>query len=188
MQVVNQDTGEILDNAQIFSEEPVSKAKGGNRSRENEDFVMLYRHFIKQIADLGLENPTALRVLLFLIRHMDGMNAIGVQQTLIADMTGLVRQTVSKSISYLQENGWIQVFKLGRSNIYVINPQVVWTSYAGQKSYCKFQGSLMLSSDDQWDIRKPDKSQIKYLDPLMAARMAEVEFPESPASADGEKA
>lgn len=177
--VVNADTGELIEHAQIFTDDPVSQPSNRDRSREDSDFVKLYRQFIQQIADLGMENPTALRVLLFLIRHMDGCNAIGVQQNLIADKTGLVRQTVSKAINYLHDNGWIAIYKLGRSNIYLINPDVVWTSYADQKDYCKFKGSLMLSRDDQWEMPKAQrKTQIKHLDPLVMQKMAMAEFPE----------
>lgn len=177
--VIDTETGEVIEHAQIITDEPVSRPSNRDRSREDSDFVKLYRQFIQQISDLGVDNPTALRVLLFLIRHMDGCNAIGVQQSLIANKTGLVRQTVSKAITYLHDNGWLAIYKLGRSNIYVINPEVVWTSYADQKEYCKFKGSIMLSRDDQWTVPKTQKTQIKYLDPLVMQRMAAAEFPEA---------
>lgn len=179
VKAVNTDTGEIIDNPMILSGEPVKEPSERNRAREDRDFVKLYRRFIQQISDLGISNPTALRVLLFLIRHMDGTNAIGVQQTLIAAKTGLVRQTVSKAINYLHENGWIAIYKLGRSNIYVINPEVVWTSYADQKAYCRFNCSLMLSRDDQWDISSEHNVKVKYLDPDIIKKMAVAEFPEA---------
>lgn len=178
MQAYSIDTGEIMDNAQIVSNGPVKEPSNKDEARENKDFVMLYRHFIKQISDLGVENPTALRILLFLIKHMDGFNAIGAPQKLIASMLGLSRQTVSTHIAYLQDHGWIEIYKLGKANVYIINPEVVWTSYAGQKAYCKFQGTFLLDSDDQWAIPTRERTQVKYLDPLMLAKMAGVEFPE----------
>lgn len=179
--VVDKTTGEIIDRAAIYSEETVSKPSGASRSREDSDFVKMYRRFIQQIADLSMESPTALRVLLFLIRHMDGMNAIGVPQKLIAEMIGVSRQTVNTAITYLADHGWIEVYKLGKANIYVVNPDVVWTSYADQKQYCKFQATMLLSGEDNWDVRRADRSQIKYLDPLAAKEMAEREYP-NPAS------
>lgn len=179
MQVINTDTGEIIDNPQIVSGSPVKNANNIDRAHENKDFVMLYRHFIKQISDLGVQNPTALRILLFLIKHMDGTNAIGAPQKLIANMLGLSRQTVSTHIAYLQEHGWIEIYKLGKANVYVINPEVVWTSYADQRQYCKFQGTFLLDSEDQWAIPSQERTKIKYLDPLTLLKMAKDEFPET---------
>lgn len=183
--VVDKSTGEVIEQAVILSDEPVNKASGQNRARENADFVMLYRRFIAQIADLGADNTTALRVLLFLIKHMDGTNALGVPQKLMSEMMGISRQTVNGAIKYLEQHGWIQVYKLGKSNVYVVNPDVVWTSYADQRAYCKFQGTFLLSSEDNWAIRSQDRTQVKYLDPLTARQMADAEFPDAPQSKDG---
>lgn len=135
---------------------------------------MLYRYYVKQIADLGLKNPSALRVLLFLITNMDGTNAIGVTQELIAEMTHLAKRTITKAIAYLQENGWLEVFKLGRANVYVINPNVVWTSYADQKQYCKFQGTFMLSGEDNWELSKNKTSHVKQLNQLTPATIKKI--------------
>ena len=140
----------------------MSEEKKKPRSREDKDFVKMYRKFIKAIADLSMKNPTALTILLFLIRNMDGLNAIGVSTTAIGSLTGYSRQTVSKSIKYLKENGWIEIFKQGTSNIYVINPDVVWTSYAEQKAYCNMKSSLLLSSDDNWEICVNPKAKDHY--------------------------
>ena len=186
--VVDKSTGEVIEKAAIFSSSPVSKASGHTRARENQDFVMLYRKFIAQIADLGAENTTALRVLLFLIKHMDGTNALGVPQKLMSDMMGVSRQTINGAIRYLEQNGWIQVYKLGKSNIYVVNPDVVWTSYADQRAYCKFQGTFLLSSEDNWEITSKDRTQVKYLDPLTVREMADREYPDAPASRSSKRA
>lgn len=172
MQVVNTDTGEIIDHARTSPKQQPT-AKQDSRRTENQDFVMLYRHYVQQIADLGMKNSTALKVLLFLIRNMDGTNAIGVTQSLIAEMTGLARQTVSKAIKYLDENGWLQIYKLGKANVYVVNPDVVWTSYADQKQYCKFTGTLMLSSVDNWEIQQQNTSRVKQLKPMTIAKIAQ---------------
>lgn len=171
MKVLDRSTGEIIDNAESLPDQKPT-AKQDNRSRDNQDFVMLYRHYVQQIADLGMKNPSALKVLLFLIRNMDNTNAIGVTQDLIADMTKLSRQTVSKAIHYLVKEGWMQIFKLGRANIYVVNPDVVWTSYADQKRYCKFRGTIMLSSEDNWQISRNNTTKVKQLAPMTINKIA----------------
>lgn len=132
--------------------------------REDKDFVKMYRKFIKEISDLSFENPTALKILLFLIRNMDGSNALAITTESISQMVSLSRQTVSKQVKYLAEHGWLEIFKLGTTNVYVVNPDVAWTSYAEQKKYCKFQGSLLLSGDDNWEVKQREKNFYKYVD------------------------
>lgn len=178
--VLDKGTGEELpaNRVEVLPDGPVDTPQDDNRARQDKDFVKLYRRFIQQISDLGLENAAAMRVLLFLIRHMDGTNAIGVSQKLIAEMVGYSRQTVSYAVTYLQQHGWIAIYKLGKANIYVVNSSVVWTSYADQKAYCKFQGSVMLSSDDNWELRKSDKGKLKYLYRPAAEQMAAEQYPD----------
>lgn len=167
---VNQDTGEIVGKVVSESQE---------RAHDNRDFVMMYRRFISQIADLGVEDAQALRVLLFLIRHMDTKNALAVPMSLMSDMLGLTRQTVSSKIKFLASNGWISVYKLGRQNVYVVNPDVVWTAYGDQKAYCKFEANVLLSDEDNWKInKKRDSIGLRHIDRDVLKTLAEKEFPE----------
>lgn len=165
MKVADIETGEII-----------GTVKKERTDKQNKDFVMLYRRFIEQIAELGMKDAQALRVLLFLVKHMDGSNALVVPMTLISDMLNITRQTVSAKIKYLENNGWICVYKSGRQNVYVINPEVVWTSYAYQKTYCKFEANVMLGSQDNWRIAKKDGLNLKHIDMNILKQMAEKEF------------
>lgn len=157
-------TGEILDD--------------NDRSKENRDFVMLYRKFVSQVAELGMTDVQALRVLLFLIRHMDTKNALVVPMTLMSDMLGITRQTVSTKIKYLQEHGWIQVMRVGRQYVYTINPDVAWTSYADQKQYCRFEANVMLSADDNWELKGKNRVTLRHLDKSVLKALAAQEFDE----------
>lgn len=147
---IDENTGEILDRTEVDSS-------------KNHDFVQLYRQFIADIADLGLKDGIALQVLLFLVRNMDGANALACPMKLIAEMLHVTRQTVSTKLKYLSDNGWITVGRIGRQNIYIVNPDVVWTSYDYQKQYCKFQATVMLSADDNLALAKIDTTRVKYV-------------------------
>lgn len=148
--------------------------KETSRNKENQDFVMLYRHYINQIADIGLQDAKALTVLLFLVRNMDGKNSLIISMKMLSEMLDMSRQTLSKKIKFLQDNGWIQVFKVGTANAYVINPDVVWTSYADQKKYCKFEATVMLDYSDSWDINNKDKQNIKHIQEDILKKIIEV--------------
>lgn len=160
---VETETGEILNDG---------------RNKENKDFVMLYRHYIFQLSELGMEDVQALRVLLFLVKHMDTKNAIVAPMSLMSDMLGLSRQTVSQKIKYLQQHGWIAVGHVGRQNVYIINPDVVWTAYGDQKQYCKYEANVLLDSVDNWALcSSSDKLGIRHIDKQVIKDMADKEFP-----------
>ena len=123
----------------------------------DKDFIKLYRNYIANIAELGRQSPGALCVFLFLIRNMDGNNAIGITMEAISEYVNLSRQTVSKHLRYLEENGWIQSFRICRNKIYVVNDSIAWTSYGVQRSNCLFNNTLQLErmymQGDPWDTK-----------------------------------
>lgn len=116
--------------------------------QKNKDFIQLYRNHIDDISRLARENGRAYDLFMLLIKHMDGTNALAVSMVALTEIIGLSRQSVSKSIKYLKDNGWIDVLKTGSSNVYIVNPDVAWTSYGNQKQYCKFRANVLLASSE----------------------------------------
>ena len=134
------------------------------KSNQNKDFVMMYRRYINQIAELGSKDANALKVLLFLVKNMDNRNALAVTFKTISELIHMTRQTVSNKIKYLENNGWIYIYKIGRENIYVINPDVVWTSYDSEKKYCQFDAKVILSCNDNWDLLRKNIQNVRHIE------------------------
>lgn len=118
------------------------------RSRENKDFVMYYRKFIDDITKLAGENYTAFRIFQFFCKHMDSSNALVISTQALSDILELSTRTVQRATKYLNENGWVCILKSGNTNAYIVNPELVWTAYADQKSSCKFKSNVILSSSE----------------------------------------
>lgn len=116
--------------------------------QKNRDFIQLYRDHVDNIATLAGENYTAYKLLMLLIKHMDGTNALCVSNNALQELLACGKATVCRSIKYLKDNGWICVLKSGTSNVYIVNPDIAWTSYGNQKQYCKFQSNILLSSTE----------------------------------------
>lgn len=116
--------------------------------QKNKDFIQLYRSHIDDIARLVKDNAKAYDLFLLLLKHMDGSNALCVSRTALSELLECTEKTVSRAIKYLKDNGWICVLKSGTSNVYIVNPDVAWTSYGNQKKYCKFQANVLLSSSE----------------------------------------
>lgn len=116
--------------------------------QKNKNFIQLYRNHVDDITNLALENSTAFKILMLLIKHMDGNNALCVSMVSLGEILHISRQAISKNIKYLKDNGWVCVLKNGTSNVYIVNPDIVWTSYSNQKNYCKFQANVLLSGTE----------------------------------------
>lgn len=125
-----------------------------SEEQKNSDFIQLYRSHIDDITRLAREQPTAYDLFMLLCKNMDGYNAIGVSMVALTELMNLSRQSISKAIKYLKENGWLCVLKSGTSNLYIVNPDVVWSSYGNQKQYCKFQATVLLSSSENNEYLK----------------------------------
>ncbi|NFO89540.1 helix-turn-helix domain-containing protein [Clostridium botulinum] len=119
-----------------------------NEEQKNKDFVQFKRPFLDEIAKLGSENSMAFKLFMFVCKHMDGGNALCVSMQTLTELLETSRQTLSKAVKYLKDNGWLCVLKSGTSNVYIINPDVAWTSYSDQKQYCRFQATVVLSASE----------------------------------------
>lgn len=125
----------------------MAKSKNDARTADR-DFVKIYRDYMRALADLGMENPGALTVFLFLTKNMDGTNAIAISMETIAGFVKMSRQTVSKHLKYLASKGWIKRIGMGTLTVYAVNDCVAWTSYGGeQKEYSKFNLTTILDKD-----------------------------------------
>lgn len=125
---------------------------------KNKDFVQLYRGTIGPIINLAETNVTAFKLFMIIIGHMDGYNALCISNIALQELMGCSKNTVIRTIKYLREQGWIFVHKVGTSNVYVTNPELVWTSYSTQKAYCKFPANVMLTPTENSDYLNNPKA------------------------------
>lgn len=132
------------------------------RNKENKDFIMFYRPFIDAITNMAGENYTAYKIFQFLCKNMDNHNALCVSNVVLSELLNISTRTIIRSIKYLKENGWLSVLKSGTTNVYVINSEVAWTSYADEKQYCKFEGTFLLSGTENNEFLKNPKAINRY--------------------------
>lgn len=125
-----------------------------NEEQKNKDFIQVYREHVDDIARLAGENYTAYKLFMLLCKHMDGTNALCASYQVLTEILVVSASTLKRAVKYLKENGWICVLKSGTSNVYIVNPEVAWTSYGSQKQYCKFQANVLLSSSENAEYLK----------------------------------
>lgn len=122
--------------------------------QKNRDFIQLYRDHIDDVAKLARDNGKAYDLFMLLVKHMDGTNALAVSNIALSELLQVTTRTVQQAVKYLKDNGWVCVLKSGTSNVYIVNPDVAWTSYGNQKQYCKFQANVLLSSSENAEYLK----------------------------------
>lgn len=114
--------------------------------QKNKDFIQLYREVIGSVVELAKKNIRAFELFMIVVKNMDGYNALCISNAVLCELMQCSKSTVIRATKFLKKEGWIDIYKTGNSNVYVINPDVVWTSYANQKAYCKFPANIMLTS------------------------------------------
>lgn len=109
------------------------------------------------------ENPKALELLFFIFDHMDKYNALICSYQVFQEALSMSSRTISRSIKYLKDNGFLYVYKSGSSNVYVANKDLVWNSWGNNIEYCEFPVNIVLSASEQEERAKIQNKKITTL-------------------------
>ena len=127
-------------------------------SEKNSDFVQIQREGMPALRDLIKANAVAAEIFTFLSQHMSHNNAVVASDVLLQEVTGKTRQTVYRARKALIDRGFISVMKSGNSNIYIMNPNLVWSSWRSAKKYCEFDGKILVSKSENREIEEKIKA------------------------------
>lgn len=122
--------------------------KQKEESQKNKNFVQFDRMNMGAVREMALENPVAMSIFVFLSEYMNRRNAVVCPSRVLEEVTGKGRVTISRAIKYLKEKEYVTVLKSGNTNVYVLNPHVVWSSARTGKSFCEFQGTVLISKSE----------------------------------------
>lgn len=110
------------------------------------------------------ENPKALELLFFIFDHMDRYNAVMCSYKVFQEALGISPKTIQRSIKYLKDNGFISILKSGTSNVYVVNPDLVWNSWGNNVQYCEFPANVIISATEQEERAKTVDKRFKSIE------------------------
>lgn len=129
--------------------------KGEEQEREqadkNTNFVQLYRDHMPEMRWLMTNHSFASSLLFFILEHMDNRNALACSYSVFEDYFGKSRMTIYRAIKLLEENGFIDVLKMGTSNVYLVNADLAWTDSRSSKKYAKYDGKILVSKKENKD-------------------------------------
>ncbi len=93
--------------------------------------------------------PAAGKIFFFIANHMDGYNALIASYAVFQEALGLSNSTVTRGIKYLKDNGFIYIKKSGATNVYLLNPEIMWKSWGNNMKYCEFPANVILTASEQ---------------------------------------
>lgn len=131
----------------------VNKIQQDKRNYSLQSLMQINSEDPSFIAKFNKINPHALNILLFLIEHMRGFEAVICSQVLLMDFFGLSRSTVVKCIQDLKDSGLISIAKAGSSNVYYLNNDFTWKPCGTDSKYCEFPATIVLSYSEQDKLR-----------------------------------
>lgn len=135
----------------------------------NSDFVQLSKIYMDETVDLANRAPAAFTVLMTLVKQMNKVNSVMISNESLERICGISNSTVKRAIKILREQQWIDVLKVGTSNVYRVNSNVFWQDRADGK-WASFQAQVVLNFDEQDETtkKKPIKSWTRHI-PLVEA-------------------
>lgn len=133
--------------------EEQKKAETEARQREKKSPFSRWTQFnnehTKELMMLAIKYPKAHAILYFLVDQMDNYNACICSATVMQEVLGVSRQTISKNIKTLKDLGFLAVLKSGNANVYTINDKVYWKSWGNNRQYSKFPANVVLAMSEQ---------------------------------------
>lgn len=124
------------------------------QEQKNKNFTQVYPLGWKRLRELFKLNSGAAELYSLLAEHIDGScGAVVADQSHLASLLGVGRQTVSRYIKWLEEQGvLVKIPVAGKVCAYALNPNEVWKGYDNNKEYAAFITKTLVNKDG--DIKR----------------------------------
>lgn len=99
-------------------------------NKKNKNFVQLYDDANNYILQLTEINPTASKIFLFLARFAESNNTIDISMKELANIFNCDESTIKRHLRKLREINFLTTIKVGKKNIYFLNPKIVFNNKA----------------------------------------------------------
>ena len=146
-------TVDTLNEERRLSASTKNKVSGG--------YYMMSRAAEKNLRVLQNDSPSGALVFSVIRENMQmGTNAVTISNGVLSKILGKSRATITRAISYLATNNYVQIIKVGNVNTYVVNEQIAFSGRAGQRT-AVYSATMVAHESEQeegWDRIKKLKS------------------------------
>jgi hypothetical protein len=133
-----------------LKEQDEAEKRAQEEAKKNTDFFMIFKKSGSPlIRDLIGESPIGARLFMFLAEESDRTNAIVASGKALAAALQVSEASISRAIKTLKEKKLIEVLNSGGSNVFVLNPDVVWSAWKTGKTACLFGNAKVLMSTSE---------------------------------------
>ena len=121
--------------------------------KKNHNFIQLYRDNMPELRWLMANHNFASSLLFFILEHMDNRNALACSYAVFEDYFEKHKTTIYRNLKILEENGFIDILKMGTSNVYIVNDELAWTDKNSKKKFAKYDGKILVSKKENKDYK-----------------------------------
>lgn len=143
----------MLQKLMEIEESNSEKELAHQEQKKNHNFIQLYRDNMPELRWLMSNHNFASSLLFFILEHMDNRNALACSYSVFEDYFNKSRSTVYRGIKLLEENGFLNVLKMGTSNVYVVNENLAWSDSNDKKKFAKYDGKILVSKKENKDYQ-----------------------------------
>lgn len=129
------------------------KREEQEQKEKNHNFIQLYKDHMPEVRWLMTKHKFASGLLFFILEHMDNRNALACSYAVFEDYFDVSKMTIYRGLKTLQENGFIDVLKMGTSNVYIVNENLAWTDKNTNKKFAKYDGKILVSKKENKDYQ-----------------------------------
>lgn len=132
-----------------LKEQGQKQAAKQRQDAKNSNFTQVYPLGWRRLRELFKRNPGAAELYSMLAEHIDGAcGAVVADQSHLAAMMGVSRQTISKYIKFLEaEMVLVKIPIAGKVCAYALNPYEVWRGYDTTKEHAAFLTKTLVNKD-----------------------------------------
>ena len=150
----------------------IDREKEKISAKKNYNFVQLYRENLDSISELARKNPMATSVLFYFFKIINRQNSVIVNQSVMASHFNVSRQTINTSLRQLKKMGFITSLRSGGACVYIINSDIVWTTYNDKRTTSTFTAQVVVSLEEQ-DPEVRTKAKVTHV-PFSASELLSV--------------
>ena len=85
----------------------------------------------------------------FLASNMDKYNAVICSYKVMQEKFGYSRAALAEAIKLLKQHKYIDIKKIGNSNVYLLNKKIYWNSWGSNYAHAEFEAKVILTSTEQ---------------------------------------
>ena len=143
-----------------LEEEKALEQSEREKERKNSNFYMFYKtkESSAKVRSLIKKNAVAAMLFMFLAEQADRNNAVVASGKALASLLEVSEATISRALKVLTEKketgepSYLEIVKSGGTNVFILNPEIVWSAWRTGKDYCLFGNAKVLLSTDEQDM------------------------------------